>query len=146
MRWTAAVVRKLGTDTDRTVAAELGVRAVGAARAIDCSRFLQRQGGMSHEVCCNLELDVQPGREDELRALMDEMVGAAQAYESGTLDYEWSMSADGTVCHLYERYADWSSTDRRAPRSRMHWPDSIPSTCSRQPACGDRPGGRLTFV
>jgi quinol monooxygenase YgiN len=53
-----------------------------------------------------LELHVQPGREKDFRVLMEEMVGATQANESGTLNYEWSRSADGKVCHIYERYVD----------------------------------------
>jgi hypothetical protein len=53
-----------------------------------------------------LELSIQPGREQDFRALVEEMVGAARRDEAGTLDYEWSTSADGTVCHIFERYAD----------------------------------------
>lgn len=53
-----------------------------------------------------LEMRVRDGREDDVRALMKEMVDATQANEPGTLNYEWSFSADGRVCHLYERYAD----------------------------------------
>lgn len=53
-----------------------------------------------------LEMQVQEGREDDVRALMEEMVEATRANEPGTLNYEWSFSEDGRVCHLYERYAD----------------------------------------
>jgi quinol monooxygenase YgiN len=34
------------------------------------------------------------------------MVEATEEGEPGALDYQWSTSADGTVCHIYERYAD----------------------------------------
>jgi quinol monooxygenase YgiN len=61
---------------------------------------------MSDTVSWMLELSVAPGREKELRALMEEMVGATRAGEPGTLSYEWSTSEDGRVCHIYERYAD----------------------------------------
>jgi quinol monooxygenase YgiN len=61
---------------------------------------------MSSHVYWMLELDVQPGRENDFRVLMAEMVSATQANEPGTLNYEWSTSADGKVCHLYERYVD----------------------------------------
>ena len=53
-----------------------------------------------------LELDVQAGRENDFRALMAEMVGTTQANEPGTLNYEWSTSADGKRCHICERYVD----------------------------------------
>jgi quinol monooxygenase YgiN len=53
-----------------------------------------------------LELDLQKGRESDFRALMAEMVAATQATEPGTLDYEWSLTTDGTRCHIFKRYAD----------------------------------------
>ncbi len=58
---------------------------------------------MSAHVCWMLHMQVQEGRHAELRALMDEMSAATHANEPGTLDYEWSLSADGTTCHLWER-------------------------------------------
>ena len=61
---------------------------------------------MNSEVSWILELDVQEGREKDVQALMTEMVGATEANEAGTLSYEWSTSADGRRCHIYERYAD----------------------------------------
>ena len=61
---------------------------------------------MSSYVSWMLELDVQEGRESDFRALMAEMVGATKTNEAGTLDYEWSTSADGKRCHIFERYVD----------------------------------------
>jgi quinol monooxygenase YgiN len=61
---------------------------------------------MDNSVCWMLELDIQAGEESTFRALMEEMVGATRANEPGTLAYEWHTSADGRVCHLYERYVD----------------------------------------
>ncbi len=65
---------------------------------------------MDSNVYWMLELEVKAGREREFRALMAEMVGATQANEAGTLNYEWSTSADGKLCHIYERYADSAAT------------------------------------
>jgi hypothetical protein len=56
-----------------------------------------------------LELDVQEGRESDFRNLMGEMVSATKATEPGTLNYEWSTSADGKRCHVFERYVDSSA-------------------------------------
>jgi quinol monooxygenase YgiN len=64
---------------------------------------------MSNWCAWMLEMQVQEGRENDVRALMEEMVGATQANEPGTLNYEWSFSDDGKVCHLYERYVDSAS-------------------------------------
>jgi quinol monooxygenase YgiN len=61
---------------------------------------------MNTHVCWMLEMQVREGRGDDLRALMAEMASATEANEPGTLDYEWSLSADGRTCHLWERYAD----------------------------------------
>lgn len=61
---------------------------------------------MNSNVSWVYELEIQPGREHDFSVLMEEMVNATQANESGTLNYEWSTSADGKVCHIYERYAD----------------------------------------
>ncbi len=61
---------------------------------------------MTGSVSWVLELQVQEGRSDELRALMEDMVSNTHSHEPGTLHYEWYMTADGRQCHLYERYAD----------------------------------------
>ena len=59
---------------------------------------------MKNQVSWILELRVQEGRESDFRALMAEMVAATEANDPGTLGYEWSASADGRACHIYERY------------------------------------------
>ena len=61
---------------------------------------------MSTHVSWMLELEIQQEHESALQSLMEEMVEATKANESGTLDYEWSISADGKSCHLFERYVD----------------------------------------
>ena len=61
---------------------------------------------MAAGVAWMLELKIQEGQGENLPALIDEMVGATREGEPGTLDYEWSTSADGTTCHIFERYAD----------------------------------------
>jgi quinol monooxygenase YgiN len=59
---------------------------------------------MSSEVYFVLELEVQGGG-DEFQAFREEMIEATRK-ETGALSYEWSTSADGTQCHVYERYVD----------------------------------------
>lgn len=59
---------------------------------------------MNENVYWVLELAVQPGRLNEFRTLMLEMVAAAETNEPGTLNYEWNISEDGAVCHIYVRY------------------------------------------
>lgn len=64
---------------------------------------------MSGPVSWNLRLDVNEGRLDEARALMEEMVTSTGG-ESGALGYEWFLSEDGRQCHISERYADSAAT------------------------------------
>ena len=59
---------------------------------------------MAAGVAWMLELDISEGA--GLPALIEEMVASTQENEPGTLDYQWSTSADGTVCHIFERYSD----------------------------------------
>jgi len=53
----------------------------------------------------NLQLTVRDGQVDAFRTLMHEMVESTKA-EPGTQAYEWFLSADGSRCHINERYAD----------------------------------------
>lgn len=65
---------------------------------------------MSDHVSWILTLEINAGREADLRTLMAEMVAATQAAEPGALDYEWHISDDGKVLHTFERYADSAAT------------------------------------
>jgi quinol monooxygenase YgiN len=60
---------------------------------------------MGDQVSWLLELAVKPGRLDELRAVVDEMVESTRA-EPGALVYEWFVADDGATVDVYERYAD----------------------------------------
>jgi quinol monooxygenase YgiN len=60
---------------------------------------------MTDNVHWLLEVDVRAGALETFRVLMSEMVAAARR-EPGTLNYEWNISADGGVCHIYVRYRD----------------------------------------
>ena len=65
---------------------------------------------MKNHVYWMLELEIQPGREQDFRVLMNEMVTATLANEPGTLTYEWSISEDGRMCHIFEEYTDSAAT------------------------------------
>ena len=60
---------------------------------------------MSDTFSWNLQMSVREGQLGDARDLMAEMVEATRG-EAGTLGYEWFLGADGTVCHIHERYAD----------------------------------------
>jgi quinol monooxygenase YgiN len=60
---------------------------------------------MSDTVSWSLQLAVQPGRLDDARALLSEMVEATRQ-EPGTLRYEWFLSPDGSGVHFCERFVD----------------------------------------
>ena len=61
---------------------------------------------MGNVVQWMLELDIKKGKFDAFEALMKEMVAATQSDEPGALCYEWFVSDDKKICHIYERYAD----------------------------------------
>ena len=65
---------------------------------------------MATDISWMLELSLKPGHEAEFMALMTEMVAATSTNEAGTLSYEWSLSVDGSTCHIFERYADSAAT------------------------------------
>jgi len=65
---------------------------------------------MSQNVYWLLMLDVNPGKLDDAQALMREMVASTKNNEPGTLNYEWSFSADMSSVHICERYLDSEST------------------------------------
>ena len=58
------------------------------------------------EIYWVFELAINPGRFEDLKTLMADMVEATQRNEVGTLNYEWAISDDRQVCHVYERYRD----------------------------------------
>ena len=64
---------------------------------------------MSDSIFFVVELAVQPSQIEDLKSVMREMASRARTDEPGTLSYEWFLSADGTACHIYERYADSAS-------------------------------------
>jgi quinol monooxygenase YgiN len=59
---------------------------------------------MGDPVSWVIELAVKPGQLETFRALMNEMVESTRP-EPGTLSYEWFVSEDGSVVHIYERYS-----------------------------------------
>lgn len=65
---------------------------------------------MDKHVYWILELNIRAGKGPEFHALMDEMVTATLNDEPGALNYEWSTSDDGSVCHIFERYVDSVAT------------------------------------
>jgi quinol monooxygenase YgiN len=67
---------------------------------------------MNENVYWVLELAVQPGRLNDFRNLMQKMVTAARTGEPGTLNYEWNISDDGAVCHIYVRYENSAAVMR----------------------------------
>lgn len=61
---------------------------------------------MPENVYWVFELTINPGRFEDVKTLAAEMVEATQRNEPGTLNYEWAISEDQQVCHVYERFQD----------------------------------------
>ena len=60
---------------------------------------------MSSTISWNLQMSVMEGRLDDVRALARDMVASTEQ-ESGTTNYEWFLSDDGSQLHFSERYTD----------------------------------------
>ncbi len=59
---------------------------------------------MTTNISWLLELSI---KDDSLKAfdnLKNEMIADVRASEPGALHYEWYISSDKSVCHIYERY------------------------------------------
>jgi quinol monooxygenase YgiN len=65
---------------------------------------------MDENVYRLLELSINACQLDNFKGLMHAMVEATRADEPGTLNYEWTISQDGTICHICERYANSTAT------------------------------------
>jgi quinol monooxygenase YgiN len=62
------------------------------------------------EIYWVFELAIKPGRFEDLKTLIADMVEATRRNEVGALNYEWAISDDQQVCHVYERYQDSAAT------------------------------------
>jgi len=60
---------------------------------------------MKDHVSWVIELAVKDGELDTFKALMEEMVEGT-SMEPPTLNYEWYISEDDGVVHIFEKYAD----------------------------------------
>jgi len=60
---------------------------------------------MSTEISWLLVVAIQPGQLDDFRSVARDLIASTQN-EPGTLAYEWNLSEDHSVCHIYERYRD----------------------------------------
>ncbi|RIK09830.1 MAG: hypothetical protein DCC49_05285 [Acidobacteria bacterium] len=60
---------------------------------------------MDKQVALHLELKVNDGQLETIKSVMAEMVESAEK-EEGTLGYEWFISEDESMVHVFERYLD----------------------------------------
>jgi hypothetical protein len=71
---------------------------------------------MSEIVYWLLALKINPGQETEFRTISAKLIESARQ-EPGCLNYEWTLSEDGQVCHIYERYADSAAVKLHSERN-----------------------------
>jgi len=58
---------------------------------------------MSGQIYWLLEVAIHPGKLDAFRSVANDLIAKTKS-EPGTLGYQWNLSEDETVCHIYERY------------------------------------------
>jgi quinol monooxygenase YgiN len=61
---------------------------------------------MTDNIILGVEFIIVPDRFDDFKTLMAAMIDATQKDEPGTLNYEWAISDDRQVSHVYERFQD----------------------------------------
>jgi quinol monooxygenase YgiN len=76
---------------------------------------------MSETVYWLLSVTVNPGRFEDLKNLMTEMVEATRKNETGALNYEWAISEDRQACDLYERYEDSAAAMTHLEGFGVNW-------------------------
>ncbi len=70
---------------------------------------------MSEPIYWLLALQIEPGQLEFFKAICQKLVESTRL-EEGVLNYEWSLSEDGNICHIYERYADSDAIKIHAER------------------------------
>ncbi|MEQ9422838.1 MAG: antibiotic biosynthesis monooxygenase [Cyclobacteriaceae bacterium] len=64
---------------------------------------------MTDNVYWILELKIKDNQLDNFQKLMEDMVISTKN-EPGALKYEWWLTEDSTICHIYERYTNSETT------------------------------------
>ena len=65
---------------------------------------------MFEHIAWIFELTLNTKELSGLKELMNKMVNATKENEPGTLAYEWTVSEDGEICHIYECYESDEAT------------------------------------
>ncbi len=60
---------------------------------------------MSEQIYWLLEVAILPEQLKDFRAVANDLIASTKS-ESGTLNYEWNLNGEKTICHIYERYRD----------------------------------------
>ena len=64
---------------------------------------------MSDCVSWIITMNINDGKLNDFKTLMNEMVEATKTHETGALSYEWYFNDAGTECQIFEKYADSSA-------------------------------------
>jgi quinol monooxygenase YgiN len=75
---------------------------------------------METSVAWMVEATVKPGKLEDLRTLVEEMVEDT-SQEAGAQSYEWYLSGDESEVHLWEKYADSEATLAHVKRFGANW-------------------------
>jgi len=58
---------------------------------------------MSDQIYWILQVAIHPGKLEDFRSVANDLI-AKTKLEPGTLGYQWNLSDDESICHIYERY------------------------------------------
>ena len=82
----------------------------------------------SEEVFWRIEVEVLPGKLEEFRAVVQDLVASSKR-EPGTLVYDWFFDSNGKVCHTYEHYRDSNAVIAHATTFGHEFAERFQQSC-----------------
>ena len=61
---------------------------------------------MSEKIISVVQSNIVPGKQEELKSLLEEMIEFCRQTEPGLLAYDWYINEAGTTCTVIEQYQD----------------------------------------
>jgi quinol monooxygenase YgiN len=81
------------------------------------------------EISWQYEVEIVPGKLDDFISVARGLF-ATMDQEPGTLDYNYYLSPDNTVCHIYEHYRDSDSLVAHADNFRNVFAERFMAACT----------------
>src|SRR5262245_13997901 len=81
------------------------------------------------EIFWNYEVEIYTGKNEEFVSLARDLM-ASMEDEPGTVEYRYSLNANGSMCHIYERYRDSDGLIAHADNFGRAFSERFTEACS----------------